>query len=426
MKVILGLLMITAACGMFTMNDVNGANHAIIVATSYTYSNYRHQSDALHAYKLLRENGIPEQNIILFTYDDIAHNRLNPIRGKVFNKPDPNGPGVDVYAQAKIDYKGNNVSSKVFLDVLTGNKEGVKGKGTERVLNSGPNDNVFVYLTDHGAPGLVAFLDNDLLYADDLIKALKKNYNNKLYKNLVFYLEACESGSMFVNLPSDINVYATTAANGKESSWATYCSPDSIVNKKNIGSCLGDEYSVRWLEDADKHTSSETLKDQFLIVQNETKGSHVQEFGDLTLSKQPLSDFIGSSTSRSSLDEKDKFYDMYKLNRINSRDVRLRYLYEQLYLNENYEEAKQELEEELELIKVTDEYFQKFISELNVDMMATPETTNFECLRNTLEVYKSCMNFKEYSLKYVRAVYNACAVESSQLLVAFTAYSLCH
>ena len=44
-----------------------------------------------------------------------------------------------------------------------------------------------------------------------------------MYKDLVFYLEACESGSMFVNLPTNMNIYATSASGIDESSWATYC-----------------------------------------------------------------------------------------------------------------------------------------------------------------------------------------------------------
>ncbi len=55
-------------------------------------------------------------------------------------------------------------------------------------------------------------------------------HTNKLYKELVFYLEACESGSMFLDLPSDTKIYATSASSPDESSWAYYCSPDDKVN----------------------------------------------------------------------------------------------------------------------------------------------------------------------------------------------------
>lgn len=38
------------------------------------------------------------------------------------------------------------------------------------------------------------------------------------------YIEACESGSIFEGLLEDkLGIYATTAANGRESSWGTYC-----------------------------------------------------------------------------------------------------------------------------------------------------------------------------------------------------------
>ena len=78
-------------------------------------------------------------------------------------------------------------------------------------------------------------------------------HSKKLYKELVFYLEACESGSMFQGiLDPTIGIYALTASNADESSWGTYCYPDDIVNGKHIGSCLGDLFSINWMEDTDK------------------------------------------------------------------------------------------------------------------------------------------------------------------------------
>jgi legumain len=72
-----------------------------------------------------------------------------------------------------------------------------------------------------------------------------------MYKELVFYLEACESGSMFENLPDNIKIVASTAANAQESSWGTYCPPNDMVNGKSLNSCLGDLYSINWMEDSD-------------------------------------------------------------------------------------------------------------------------------------------------------------------------------
>jgi len=114
-----------------------------------------------------------------------------------------------------------------------------------------------------------------------------------MYKELVFYLEACESGSMFPSLPP--NMYATTAANGKESSWGTYCGEDAMVDGKNLHSCLGDLYSVTWMQDSDKDGGSETLEQQFEKVKRLVNKSHVQEFGDHTLAAEPIADFQGDA-----------------------------------------------------------------------------------------------------------------------------------
>jgi len=75
---------------------------AVIVAGSNGFWNYRHQADACHAYQIMKKNGIPEDQIILMAFDDIAHDPSNPFPGKIFNKPN----GEDVYAGCKIDYKG--------------------------------------------------------------------------------------------------------------------------------------------------------------------------------------------------------------------------------------------------------------------------------------------------------------------------------
>ncbi|XP_078577460.1 hyaluronan and proteoglycan link protein 1-like isoform X3 [Branchiostoma floridae x Branchiostoma japonicum] len=40
-------------------------------------------------------------------------------------------------------------------------KEAVAGIQSAKVLQSGPEDNVFVFFTDHGAPNLIAFLESE-------------------------------------------------------------------------------------------------------------------------------------------------------------------------------------------------------------------------------------------------------------------------
>jgi len=228
--------------------------------------------------------------------DDIAHDGRNPFPGKIFNKPTPAGvPGNDVYAGCKIDYRGGSVTPENFVNVLTGVQ---MEAGNGKVLRSTSEDNVFVNFIDHGGVGLIGF-PRSTMHKSELLGALQTMKQKAMFKRLVFYLEACESGSMFegLNIPG---VYAVTAANGRESSWGYYCMPSDIVNGKHIGSCLGDEFSVHWMEDFDvEEGDAESLQKQYTIVKGETSKSHVTQFGDLSFTSERLSDFVGKGSGRS-------------------------------------------------------------------------------------------------------------------------------
>lgn len=71
---------------------------------------------------------------------DIANNPENPNKGVIINKP--NGP--NVYTGVRKDYTGRDVTPINFLNVIKGNKAAMSGIGSGRVLESGPNDNVFI------------------------------------------------------------------------------------------------------------------------------------------------------------------------------------------------------------------------------------------------------------------------------------------
>jgi hypothetical protein len=94
---------------------------------------------------------------------------------------------------------------------------------------------------------------------------------------------------------SRINAYVTTAANGWESSWGTYCPPLDTVGGVPLGTCLGDLYSVSWMEDSDKtDLSSESLEQQFRLVKHETRKSHVEQFGSSHVRKEIVGDFLSN------------------------------------------------------------------------------------------------------------------------------------
>lgn len=107
---------------------------------------------------------------------------------------------------------------------------------------------------------LSAMPSGEDVYVNNLVDVLKKKHASGTYDRLVFYLEACASGSMFDGLlPEGLDIYVMTASEPNEDSWATYCgegTPDDpcLVEcppPEFQGVCLGDLYSVAWMEDSD-------------------------------------------------------------------------------------------------------------------------------------------------------------------------------
>ena len=67
------------------------------------------------------------------------------------------------------------------------------------------------------------------VYADELLATLAGKRLARGYRQLVAFVEACESGSIFEGmLVNFLSIFATTAANDRESSWGTYC-PSALL-----------------------------------------------------------------------------------------------------------------------------------------------------------------------------------------------------
>ncbi|XP_042908680.1 legumain isoform X2 [Parasteatoda tepidariorum] len=396
----------TTALSFHLEKPENGQLWAVLVAGSNTWDNYRHQADVCHSYQILHTHGIPDERIIVLMYDDLAQNSENPTPGIVINHPN----GHDVYKGVPHDYTGDAVTPENFMAVLRGDKKALNGAGSGKVLKSGPNDHVFVYFADHGAPGLIAFPDSELT-SSDLNKTINYMFKHKMYAKLVFYIEACESGSMFENiLPDNINVYATTAANGEESSYACY-----FDEKRET--YLGDSYSVNWMEDSDKEVlTNETLYQQFRIVKKETTESHVQEYGDMSIAKMTVSEFQGRKSSKPITLPRPENLDL-----VRSRDVPVEIL-KRKYLKSNSDDQKAEYLKKLNKMlrnriylsqKVTDiltEVFHNRNEEADT-MDKHYKLTNFKCYDDVRKYFnEECFQLSKnaYALDFMYVLVNLC------------------
>ncbi|KAF4355712.1 hypothetical protein G4B88_030312 [Cannabis sativa] len=182
--------------------------------------------------------GLKEENIVVFMYDDIAKSELHPRPGVIINHPQ----GDDVYAGipkfikvVKITMCQSQCSliNKWFMKII--HRESVCAMSTTRLS--------LMILIIVGMPNM------PFLYGMDFIEVLKKKHAAGTYREMVIYVEACESGSIFEGImPKDMNIYVTTASNAQENSWGTYCPGMEPPPPPEYITCLGDLYSVDWME----------------------------------------------------------------------------------------------------------------------------------------------------------------------------------
>ncbi|KAL9387210.1 hypothetical protein Peur_020334 [Populus x canadensis] len=425
-----GILMPTEKDGPEVDDDDGmeiGTRWAVLVAGSNGYGNYRHQADVCHAYQLLREGGIKEENIVVFMYDDIAKHEFNPRPGVIINHPQ----GDDVYAGVPKDYTGVQVTTENLYAVLLGNKSAVKG-GSGKVVDSMPNDRIFLYYSDHGGPGVLGMPNMPFLYAMDFIEVLKKKHASGSYKEMVMYIEACESGSIFEGImPKDINIYVTTASNAEENSWGTYCPGMEPSPPPEYFTCLGDLYSVSWMEDSGKHNlRRETIEQQYYSVKERTSnyntftsGSHVMQYGNKSIKGEKLYLYQGFNPASVNFPPNNVHIGR-RMDVVNQRDAELVFLWQMYKRSEDGSEKKTQI---LNQIKETVRHRTQLDSSMeligtllfgrkkgsamlkSVREPGSPLVDDWICLKSMVRRFEThCGSLTQYGMKHMRAFANIC------------------
>ncbi|KAF5741617.1 vacuolar-processing enzyme-like [Tripterygium wilfordii] len=411
---------------------IKGRRWAVLVAGSSGYWNYRHQADVCHAYQVLKKGGVKDENIIVFMYDDIAFNHDNPRPGIIVNHPH----GEDVYAGVPKDYTGKHATIENLFAVILGNKSALNG-GSGKVVNSGPHDHIFVFYSDHGGPGIIEMPQGEDLYAKDLIDVLKRKHAANTYKTMVFYMEACESGSMFEGLlPENMNIYAMTASNAEESSYAVYCPGDFPNPPYNYGTCLGDLFSISWLEDSDIHDMrKETLGKQYQVVKRRTATdsldyrSHVMQYGSKKIQKDSLFKYIGTNPVNENFTFNNNYYapeaTSVSTNAApNQRDADLLHFWHKFLRSPEGSakkiEAQKKLDEHISHRRHVDQSINQIVmsvfgNENGMEMVklvrAAGQTLvdDWDCLKMLVKTFKKhCGPLSTYGLRYTRAFANMC------------------
>ncbi|PKL57568.1 MAG: hypothetical protein CVV34_06825, partial [Methanomicrobiales archaeon HGW-Methanomicrobiales-5] len=233
---------------------------AVIVGPSRGWSNYRHQADALTMYTMLRENGVPDDHIILMVYDDIPTLPENPVTGDIHHQP----KGKNLRNGAMVDYEGREVTSATLKNVLTGNKTDT----SPVVLESTGATNVLVYIVSHGNQGEILFSGNNAPFTSaDFVEVTDSMNCNGKYRQMVFMVDTCFGESIAVNATAPGVLFFTGASRSEPSLGAVY-DPD-------IQQWLSDEFTTT-VVDLIVAEPDISLRKLYIRSYERVTGSHVR------------------------------------------------------------------------------------------------------------------------------------------------------
>lgn len=390
---------------LFFFSFIFADNWAVIVSGSYSYSNYRHQADACHNYNILIENGFNPDHIILFLYDDVAWDEENPLKGHLYNRVGDDAP--DVYANCKPDYTGRQITPLNYLNVLLGNEEDVrKETGIEhpKVLKTNSSDNIFLTFFDHGSIDVIGFPD-DHLFKDELLNTFIILNRRHKYNKIVYYLESCQSGSMFEDyLPDNMNIYALTATHPYQPSWGYYC------EGKTHGEympCLGDLFAITWMESLELKHPNETLQTHFELIKKNVTKSEPSQYGDKSFLNDLIWDFAGKGK------KSDYVPNHENQTPVSGYDASIKYYENKMKMAKSEigkRLTKARYEQEKRVKDITEKRFMYVAEQLSNDksVYSRKKIENFKCYRDVANAYRDICGYVEAGFEYYHILGNLC------------------
>jgi len=235
---------------------------------------------------------------------------------------------------------------------------------------------------------------------------------------------------MFQNiLPNNIQIYATTASNAEESSYACY-----YDEKRHA--YLGDLYSVNFLENTETvDLKGESLEQQFKIVQNKTNLSHVQQYGEQDWVQTTIDKFFAYKNATTNSNHATGWKFNPSEDAVSSRDVKFFTLLNRL------KNARDDIEKEIINMELyvevsarqkADNTFTILNSKVGNHLLTNKKLVmdfkfNWDCYRNAINIVEyECGEFTDYSLKYAKNLAVMCASGISLHEIANAARSACN
>lgn len=236
---------------------------ALVVAASESWTNYRHQADALAFYQLLKKSGYDDEHIILIAEDDLADNPSNPEKGVIKISPS----GDNLYHDLAFDYRLSELSPNDINSILLGEQS----DRLKAVIRAKANDNLLVFWSGHGLPGQFLWGEESAGYTAELASGLfQRMHEEKKYRKMLWLIESCYAGSVAKECEGIPGILCITASDEWEKSKAAV---------PYNGIWLTNRFTQTLLEElnADARIS---LRNLYYKLFHNTMGSHVKVYND--------------------------------------------------------------------------------------------------------------------------------------------------
>ena len=234
---------------------------AVLVCSSRGWSNYRHTSDVLNMYRLLRKNGYDDSHIILISNaEEIATNEKNIYKGKIYNITN----GDNLYKNVQLDYSTDTISSEDVCNILFGKKS----RHLPVVLPTDGHSNILLYWSGHGSMNNFIWGNTYHHFSAKMLNAtVQKMADNNQFRKLLICSEPCYSASVLRSIDGIPGVLGIASSNTHESSFADHYDT-------NLAVWLCDLFSNNLIYSIENHPG-QTFIELYHDLVKETTGSHV-------------------------------------------------------------------------------------------------------------------------------------------------------
>ncbi|ELQ76230.1 Gpi-anchor transamidase [Trachipleistophora hominis] len=179
---------------LFLISETNTKNYAILLNASQYYKNIRHTANIHLFYRILRENGFADDEIIVFTCDDLIHDCRNSKKGHIIL---PDGE----FTVPK--FRGRSFTPLSFYNAVMGNNK--------KLIDMDETSNILIYMCGHGNRDFLKVHNKHFITSTELTNALCVLSRRGINKAFVI-IDTCKAATLInrEKLPENIVVLFTS------------------------------------------------------------------------------------------------------------------------------------------------------------------------------------------------------------------------